>query len=671
MTEPTGAIRVNIIASFTALPIVPTIEFWATQLGIHVEVSVAPYAQVFAGLQRLDPGHAPTAAAVLIRMEDFIPPSGESGAMSVADELGAAIIAAAERVPATTLLLAVCPASPSVLADPARDRAISDATALLRRRTELIANLKQVFFEDVVVRHAVGRVANEYSDKVASIPYTLEYFAALGTALVRVLHRELSSEPKVIVVDGDNTLWDGVLGEDGPSAIRLDSARQDLQEFLLDQRRAGRLLCLCTKNALDDVTDVFTAVPLMRLAIDDFVRVRTSWQPKSTILSELADDLGLDLGSFVFIDDSPLECEEVRLKCPEVTVLELPANSSDALSFLQHFWPLDIGKINAEAAQRTDRYQQEQRRNTLRQRWTGSMSDFIASLGLEVTVRPSRPADYARIAELTRRTTQFNLTGQRYAETELASLPNWLEQLVVEAADRFGQYGTVGVIQYSAANGILTVTNMLLSCRALGRGVEHRMLTELARIAAERRLNVIELQYVATARNHPAGQFLGEVATLADERYTIAVHDAMTVRFDPDRTLRETAIQISTARSERSAPRWSAIASLTTAEAIRKAVVGRPDDGFEVPPSMPDDERTVRQVWAEILKVSLCQTDLDFSSLGGDSLQLVELQARLFEEFEVELPVNVLLDDHLTVNDVVATIRALGTGGAVPVPWME
>lgn len=671
MSEPTGAVRVDVIASFTALPIVSTIEFWAAQLGICVEVSVAPRTQVFPDLQRLGPDHAPTATALLIRMEDFIPPGRENSAPSLACELSAAIAAAAERVPATAFLLAVCPASPSVLADPVRDRTMSDAAALLRKHTEPVANLMQVAFEDVAARYAVGRVANEYSDRIASIPYTQEYFAALGTALVRGLHRDLTREPKVIVVDGDNTLWDGVLGEEGPSAIGLDSARQDLQEFLLVQRRAGRLLCLCTKNSLDDVTSVFTAVPGMHLTIDDFVHIRASWQPKSAILSDLADDLGLDLGSFVFIDDSPLECAEVRLKCPEAIIAHLPANSSDALSFLRHFWPLDVGTINAEAAQRTNLYQQEQQRNALRQLWTGSMSDFIANLELEVTIRPSQSADHARITELMRRTTQFNLTGKRYSEAELASLPDSLEQLVVEAADRFGQYGTVGVIQYSAADGILTVANMLLSCRALGRGVEHRMLTELARIAVDRRLDVIELRYVPSTRNHPAGQFLGDVATFADERYTIVVDDALTVRFDPDHTLPETTIHVSTARPKHSAPDWSAIASLTTAEAIRKAAVGPPDGEFDASSSMADDELTVRRAWAEILKVSLDQTDLDFGLLGGDSLQLVELQARLFEEFQLELPVDILLDDHLTVNNVVATIRILGTGNAASIPWLE
>jgi FkbH-like protein len=653
MTEDRLTIRV--LSSFTAMPVGPAITFWADRLGLPVELSFAPYGQAFQELQRHGradmPG--PDAVAVLVRMEDLVPPGRHDEAA------------------------AVCPPSPAAEEDDRRREAVARAAHELRRRVDNVANACDVDPEDVCRRYAVSRVADPYADKLGNIPYTAEFFAALGTAVMRRLHRAMTAEPKVLVVDCDNTLWDGVLGEDGLAGVRVGLARQELQDFLVRQRRAGRLLCLCTKNDPADVEEAIATVPGMRLGPDDFVRIRADWRPKSVNIRELATDLNLALDSFVFIDDSPLECAEVQSQCPEVTVVPLPPDASRVLQTLLNCWPLDVGHVTEEASRRTAMYREEQLRRHLR-RQTLSLAEFIDSLDLRVTVRPAGAADHPRMADLMRRTTQFNLTGRRYGLAEIEALPTAVEQHLIEVQDRFGDYGTVGLMLASAEDGVLDVGTFLLSCRALGRGVEHRMLAHLGRRALHQGLDAVRLRYAATARNQSARQFLDEIGV--PQNGIVAAGDAAKVRYDPDASPDVGPAPALPRTGETGRFRsWyeiaSATASLTTADRIRRAVADTLHDRGDDPGDGLEYERVVRRIWAEILELAPGRIDGDFRSLGGGSLELVQLLARLYEELEVELPVEALLDNEVTVGGLVELVRSLQADGTPSaggrIPWVE
>ncbi|MEJ3741709.1 HAD-IIIC family phosphatase [Actinomycetes bacterium KLBMP 9797] len=677
MTEDRLAIRV--LSSFTATPVGPAITFWADRLGLPVELSFAPYSQVFQELQRHGrtdrPG--PDAVAVLVRMEDFVPPGRHDEASAVGAELADAVAGAARRTPGTSFFIAVCPPSPAAEEDDRRREAVAQAAHELRRRVDDVANAGNVDPQDVCRQYAVSRAADHYADKLGNIPYTVEFFAALGTTVMRRLHRAMTAEPKVLVVDCDNTLWDGVLGEDGPAGLRVGLARQELQDFLLRQRRAGRLLCLCTKNDPADIDEAIATVPGMRLAPDDFVRIRADWRPKSANIRELASDLNLALDSFVFIDDSPLECAAVQSQCPEVAVVQLPQDASRALQTLFHCWPLDVGHVTEEASRRTAMYHEEQLRRHLR-RQTLSLAEFIDSLDLRVTVRPAGAADRPRMADLMHRTTQFNVTGHRYGLAEIEALPTAVEQHVIEVRDRFGDYGTVGLMMASAEDGVLDVGTFLLSCRALGRGVEHRMLAHLGRRALDQGLDAVRLRYAATARNQPARQFLDEIGV--PQNGIFGAGDAAKVRYDPDASPEAGPApdRPPTGGTQRFRPWYeiaSATADLTTAHSIRRAIASTLDDPGDDPGDGLDYGRIVRRIWAEILELDPGRIDGDFRSLGGGSLELVQLLARLYEELEVELPVEALLDNAVTVGGLAELVRSLQADGTPSpgdrIPWVE
>ncbi len=257
----------------------------------------------------------------------------------------------------------------------------------------------------------------------------------------------LQSYPyKVIALDCDYTLWSGICGEDGVAGVKIDPPFRGLQEFIVAQQAAGKLICLCSKNQEEDVFAVFDQHQDMVLKRHHLVNWRINWESKSENLKALATELQLSLDSFIFIDDNPVECAEVRANCPEVLTLQLPEQPDRIPQFLEHYWAFDQLQATEEDQQRTNLYQQNVQRQRLQQD-SFSFSDFLAQLNLEIEISPMQNEQLSRVAQLTQRTNQFNLTTIRRSEAEIQQLCNLerLECRVVKVKDRFGDYGLVGL----------------------------------------------------------------------------------------------------------------------------------------------------------------------------------------------------------------------------------
>lgn len=301
------------------------------------------------------------------------------------------------------------------------------------------------------------------------------------------------------MLDCDETLWRGVCTEDGPLGLSIDAPHQALQVFMVARQQAGMLLCLCSKNREADVFSVFEQRTDMPLKREHLVSWRINWRPKSENLKSLAEELDLGLSSFIFLDDSPLECAEVRAHCPAVTTLQLPGDSDRIPQFLDYVWAFDQLKTTREDQQRTSYYQQNLQRDCWR-REALTFADFLAGLELKIEISAMTASQLPRVSQLTQRTNQFNFTTIRRTEAEVRHVceSGPLESLVVKVKDRFGDYGLVGVILFESLADTIRVDTFLLSCRALGRGVKHRMLVHLGQIAAERQLKSIEIPYIPT-----------------------------------------------------------------------------------------------------------------------------------------------------------------------------
>ncbi len=315
----------------------------------------------------------------------------------------------------------------------------------------------------------------------------------------------------MVALDCDNTLWKGVVGEDGVSGIAIPPDLMALQRFMVDLAGKGFLLCLCSKNDESDVLEVFEHRPDMLLKRDHLVSWRINWQPKSQNLRSLAQELNLGPDSFIFLDDNPVECAEVRAGCPEVLTLRLPIDG-DIEGFLEHVWAFDRLRVTSEDQRRTAMYKQEAERARF-QKEAPTIEEFLDGLELRITIAEPSNDQVARVAQLTQRTNQFNFTTARRNDGEIQRLgESGLECRVVEVGDRFGDYGLVGVMIFGPRGETLEIDTFLLSCRVLGRGVEHRMLSELGEIARDRGLSRVVATLIPTKKNQPARDFLNQVA---------------------------------------------------------------------------------------------------------------------------------------------------------------
>ncbi len=303
----------------------------------------------------------------------------------------------------------------------------------------------------------------------------------LAQTLARHLACLFKPRRKVLVLDLDNTLWGGVVGEDGVDGLALGheypgAAFLDFQRLALELRGTGVLLAMASKNNEADAMVVFAGRPEMLLQPQHFSAMRVNWSDKASNIASMAEQLGLGLDSFVFADDSPIECALVRQALPAVEVVELgkdPALFGHKLLRTQAF---DVLHLSAEDLQRADSYTAEAGRQQLREQVT-DMASFLADCQLRLALKPVTEANLERVHQLLGKTNQFNFSLQRPTLDALRALLPFGNRLYSAVlSDRFGDYGLIGVMHLQAQGSSFCISNVALSCRALGRGVEAALL---------------------------------------------------------------------------------------------------------------------------------------------------------------------------------------------------
>jgi|GEM_PF-427238 len=506
-------VGIAIAATFTAEPLEESLAFWSRELKQPFRVQFAGHGQVFQEL--LDPAgllsrNKDGVNVVLVRFEDWIEAGRSEDLERNVDDFVRALSAAAGRS-STPQIVVLCPASPAAQADPARAAHLQRMDRHLQSALAAVPSVHLVMPAELERRYPVAERHDATSDELGRVPYTPAYFAALGTTVAREVHALRRQPYKVIVLDCDETLWKGVCGEVGAVGVEIDPARRALQEFVIAQHEAGMLVALCSKNNEEDVVEVFEHNPDLVLKRDHIVSWRVNWSPKSQNLRSLAEELNLGLDSFIFIDDSALECAEVRANCPEVLVLQMPEDDDVIPRFIDHVWAFDRLRVTAEDRERNEQYRQNALRESAR-RDALTFAGFIGGLDLNIRIS-EMTSQLRRVSQLTQRTNQFTITTIRRTEAEIEQLARSkeLECYVVDVSDRFGDYGLVGVVFFNASTRALDVDTFLLSCRAMGRGVEHRMLARLGEIARERGLTDVVVPFIPTQKNEPARQFLEAV----------------------------------------------------------------------------------------------------------------------------------------------------------------
>lgn len=683
-------VTVAVAATFTADPMLPALRFWFDELALNGEVRFAPYGQVLQSL--LDPSSVLSANkrglnVVLVRVRDWLRELSPDDAASpdarvrhleaTARDLERAVRTHRAQAAAQTLLV-FCPSAPD---PPHRADEFLQVEQALSASLAGVPGLEVVVASDWHQRYEVtdADVHDEVRDHLAHVPYKNAYLDVLATLVVRHLHRRLSPPRKVVVVDCDNTLWRGVVGEVGPEGVEFDAAHRALHQALVRLTKAGLIVCLCSKNEESDVWRVFDTRPELALPRDQVVAAMINWQPKSQNIRTLAGRLNLGLDSFVFIDDNPVECAEVQASCPEVLTLEWPHDEASALRLLDHAWELDAVAATAEDARRTQLYKEEFKRQELME---GALTfgDFIKGLGLVTDIAPLAPADLKRASQLTQRTNQFNFTTRRRDEAAMQALvaADGHDVFTVRVRDRFGDYGLVGLLIAEAKPGALEVDSFMVSCRVLGRGVEHQMAAEMGRLALTRGLPVVRFLVETTKRNTPARNFLEAIAgefTSGDEQRLQAdipadVLAALTFQPTAAAVVEEAAEAPaphahqagdadSLRRRERQIRRTAQ--ELSTIAALAVEIEGTPAPaGIPAAGPSPDDVATlVTGAFAAALKLTPEEVTArdKLEALGCDSFKIVEITVALLEEFPA-LPTT-LLFEHPSVAEIIEQIRGL------------
>lgn len=656
-----------VAATFTAEPMEEALGFWQEALGYAGEVIFAPFNQV--QQQLLDPrselaGNRAGINLLLVRLEDW---AGErrtdmQGMEESLELAGDLLVDGLRRLKDTASaalhLVVFCPVSPVVRTEPALARRLEEVEARLVRRIVGIGapRVQACRSAELVARCAGVEIADARAEALGGVPYSEAFFQRLATEAMRRSDALARAPLKILALDADNTLWRGVLGEDGAAGLTLTPAHRSLQLAAKGLREKGWLLALVTKNNPDDIAAVWRDRADFPLREDDFIALEAGWGAKSESLRALARRLKLGLDAILFLDDSALECAEVRAALPEVLALQVSVEEAALARFVEHCWALDAIAVTEEDRKRSDLYRTEAQREKTRQA-SGGLRAFVAQLQLEVHFVPIDVGNLARAAQLTQRTNQFNASTRRRTEAELQSLlsSGW-QGRVVDVKDRFGSYGLSGCVLWRIAASIMEVDTLLLSCRVLGRGVEHAVMRWLAAEAATAGVTTMRVFFEPTQKNVPAAQFLRscasrvgegacwcEIATLA----TLEVSEAgggESQEAAPASPVEGTSPGLPAA--------WSfhqAVSSeLATAEGLAQAVASycarQRQRAVRAEYEAPRDAREARiaSLWAEVLGVERVGRRDSFFALGGHSLRAVMMLSRVNRACGVELALEVI-----------------------------
>lgn len=381
---------------------------------------------------------------------------------------------------------------------------ISELTDLIQKKRNLISfDLKSLI-------HEYGS-NSFYSDKMwymGSIPYSIKGIDALSSEIKNSCIRFSAGRKKVLVTDLDNTLWGGVIGEDGPEGIVLSesligAAYRDTQKRLKELKNTGILLAVVSKNNPEDADKAFTN-PHMILQKEDFVTIIANWNSKAENIRTLAATLNLGLESFVFLDDNPVERESVKQAIPEITVIDFPKDVAKlpyviTSTYFNYFW---CRELTEEDKEKTNQYKQESQRKQA-QAAASSFEDYLKSLNITVKINEVEKEQIPRTVQLLNKTNQFNTNTVRYDEQEFMHYLSQNHVYVACVSDIYGDNGLVAEVLLRITGSTATIDNFLMSCRVMSRKIEHALIFALAQKLHAEGIKTMKASYIRTEKNKP------------------------------------------------------------------------------------------------------------------------------------------------------------------------
>jgi FkbH-like protein len=527
LDAPLRPTKVAVVRTYTTELLRPYWEFESLLNGLTLDIYEAPYGLV---VQEAAPdgaaaAHGPDVLFLLLQWSDLDPRlAGSAAALSgeerdsvtqAATQEAVGVLSAFRQALACPLVLAVLPSlSPVALgicdiAAPWSERLfrceLVRAVAVALRDSVPDAHLADL--DDLATEVGRSEMFDLRTWHMGRFPFSVRGAQAVVRRLTQYLVLFTSTKTKCVVLDADNTLWGGVVGEDGPRGIALGpeypgNVYVAFQRRLAELKHRGLLLGLCSKNNPDDVLEVLRDHPHQVLREGDFASIRANWEDKADNLLEMANELKLGLESFMFIDDSPQECLALRARLPEVTTICLPSNV-DSLPYLVDDLPqLQTLGLTAEDGSRAEMYSQERERRALATT-ARTVEDYLSALQMRMSVRLNDETEIPRLAQLTQKTNQFNLTTRRYSESQIAKLVGDPDTLVAHftLSDTFGDSGIVGLAIVGLSRHVAEFDTFLLSCRVIGRTAETAFLNGILQYLVSSDIRVVRGAYASTPKN--------------------------------------------------------------------------------------------------------------------------------------------------------------------------
>lgn len=687
--------NIVVCSTFVSNYIDKYLHWWMERFGFLCSVSFAPYQQVY---QQLTDRNSLVSTntgnnVLLIRWEDYILENTiEESQIERIKELQDVVCHAVSRH--NSLFYIGCFPLPRF-----HTQEIIETIAELNKqwitKLEQLKNVKIIDFSEMENYYQVETVNDTFRDKEAHIPYTQEYFASMGTTIARTMLAGKGWPFKVVVVDCDNTLWSGCCGE---GEVIVSPPYIGFQKKLLELRRSGMLLALCSKNDEENVWKVFENNPNMVLQKTDITVWEINWEPKSANISKIANTLNLGMNSFIFIDDSPNECLDVIKYCPQVLTLQLPEEKY-ILSFTYHVWAFDKLQSTYEDDIRNAFHESEKVRNN-QKAISLSKKEFLEKLALAIYFYPSDKEEEERIVQLAWRTNQFNSANLRWDLGQVRDLMRnpayccWS----VFIKDVFGDYGLTGFLLTSQQDSRLCIHAMCLSCRVLGKEIEDAILCILRKYCENSGLKHMEFFYNESSKNTMVRRFFIEKG--AQEIYESAANSTFLLDTDniampehkisliydfysrqplitppkkgaraaftkfhlpwePDVKVRTNDLpyvwqHVEATNTNEHKAHYLPL-KLTSAASLVMAISKKGEDNLscydkDYPGDLSEIEVFVIQSYQLILNKQCCTAQDDFFGMGGDSIKAMELVYEVKKGFGIEVPLKVIFQ-HPVVAD--------------------
>jgi FkbH-like protein len=507
--------RWAVLRSFTVEPLLPIFKASAYARGIALDLHVGEfnaYAQ-----EILDPGSDlyrfhPDAVVLGVQTRDIGDPA------SALSRFAGWITAFRRHSQAALIVhnLEVVAPSSGIL-DAQQENGESESIRAINRGLAALAREHRgvylLDYDALVARHGRDTWGDERKWLTVRLPIASANLPHLAAEWMRFLHPLTGKLAKCIAVDLDNTLWGGVIGEDGMTGIKLSqefpgAAFQAVQRALQDLSRRGILLAIASKNNPADAMEALSSHAGMILKPRDFAATRINWNDKAQSLRELAVELNIGLDSIAFVDDNPVERQGIRERAPEAIVVELPEDPMRFAQALRDCPWFERLTLSDEDRKRGEYYAFQRERAKL-EAAVGSKEDFYRSLDQVAEIALVTPATLARIAQLTQKTNQFNLTTRRYTEQqiqEMSACPGW-RVWSLKVTDRYADNGLVAVAISHSADSVCEIDTFLMSCRVIGRTVETALLARIAEDARASGAKHLQGWFLPTKKNAPAQDF--------------------------------------------------------------------------------------------------------------------------------------------------------------------